>query len=123
MTLVVSKSFSPSAHELPEARDQIAARDELMHRDHPAGGENPRLRVLVSAYAVSPVRGSEPGLGWNLVSRLARWHDVTVLCSPGCPGGEENVFRAEIAKQTQTNGAIEGLTVRFVEPPPLSRWF
>src|SRR4029434_7077240 len=56
----------------------------------------PRLRVLVGAYAVSPVQGSEPGVGWNVCSRLARYHDVTVLCAPGCPGEDVNRFGREI---------------------------
>ena len=42
-----------------------------------------RLRVLVSAFAASPVRGSEPAVGWNIPLHLAKDHDVTVLCSAG----------------------------------------
>jgi glycosyltransferase involved in cell wall biosynthesis len=83
----------------------------------------PRLRVLVSAYAVSPVRGSEPGLGWNLVSRLANYHDITVLCAPNVPGLASQNFRAEIAQYERDNGPVPGLTIHFVEPPLLSRWF
>lgn len=37
------------------------------------------LRVLVSAYACEPERGSEPGIGWNVVRQLARDFDVTVV--------------------------------------------
>jgi glycosyltransferase involved in cell wall biosynthesis len=38
-----------------------------------------RLRVLVAAYACSPVRGSEAGVGWGWVKALARYHDLWVL--------------------------------------------
>jgi glycosyltransferase involved in cell wall biosynthesis len=34
------------------------------------------MRVLVSAYACSPGRGSEPGVGWNRIRQLARFHEV-----------------------------------------------
>jgi glycosyltransferase involved in cell wall biosynthesis len=39
------------------------------------------LRVLISAYACAPDRGSEPGVGWNVASEVARYHDVWVLTS------------------------------------------
>lgn len=38
-----------------------------------------RLRVLVSAYACEPDKGSEPGIGWNWVQQIARFHDVWVI--------------------------------------------
>jgi glycosyltransferase involved in cell wall biosynthesis len=38
-----------------------------------------RLKVLLSAYACEPNRGSEPGVGWEWASRLSKFHDVTVL--------------------------------------------
>ena len=37
------------------------------------------MRILVSAYSCEPGRGSEPGVGWNFVSQLARRHDVWSL--------------------------------------------
>lgn len=37
------------------------------------------MRVLVSAYACEPYKGSEPGLGWNWVLQTARFHDVWVI--------------------------------------------
>ena len=101
--------------QLPRRTAGASPRDS----DAPAA----RLRVLVSAYAVSPVRGSEPGLGWNLVSRLARFHDVTVLCATGVPGPSGQDFRAEIARHLTEHGPVAGLTPEFVEAPPLSRWF
>jgi glycosyltransferase involved in cell wall biosynthesis len=38
-----------------------------------------RLRVLISAYACEPKRGSEPGVGWNIVRLLAKQHDLWVV--------------------------------------------
>jgi len=38
------------------------------------------LRILLSAYACEPDRGSEPGIGWQWATRLARCgHEVTVI--------------------------------------------
>ena len=37
------------------------------------------LRVLISAYACEPGKGSEPGTGWNMVCQLAGLHHVTVV--------------------------------------------
>lgn len=38
-----------------------------------------KLKVLISAYACEPNRGSEPGIGWNWVNQIARFHDVWVI--------------------------------------------
>jgi glycosyltransferase involved in cell wall biosynthesis len=37
------------------------------------------MRVLLSAYACEPDRGSEPAVGWNWVRQMARFHEVWVL--------------------------------------------
>lgn len=37
------------------------------------------MRILASAFACSPLWGSEPGLGWGWVYGLADQHEVTVL--------------------------------------------
>jgi glycosyltransferase involved in cell wall biosynthesis len=38
-----------------------------------------RLKVLMSAYACEPGKGSEPEVGWQWALQMARYHDVTVL--------------------------------------------
>ncbi|RMF59465.1 MAG: glycosyltransferase family 1 protein [Calditrichaeota bacterium] len=38
-----------------------------------------RLKVLISAYACEPGKGSEPGVGWNWVLQLAQHHEVWVI--------------------------------------------
>lgn len=37
------------------------------------------MKVLLSAYACEPNRGSEPGVGWEWATRLSERHEVTVL--------------------------------------------
>lgn len=50
---------------------------------------NRRLKILISAYACSPYKGSEPGVGWGFVAALAKHHDLWVIV-------EEEKFRADI---------------------------
>jgi glycosyltransferase involved in cell wall biosynthesis len=38
-----------------------------------------RLRILISAYACEPGKGSEPGCGWNYVNEVSKYCDVTVV--------------------------------------------
>lgn len=48
------------------------------------------IRVLVNAYAVSPNRGSEPGMGWNWCVRLAKECELFIIT--------EGEFREEIER-------------------------
>lgn len=77
----------------------------------------PRLRVLLSAYATSPYRGSEPGVGWNIAKELAAHHDVTVLCNRG----ENNKDSIAYERHLKEEGPVPGLTVHYVERPFLTR--
>ncbi|MBA2706224.1 MAG: glycosyltransferase family 4 protein [Gemmatimonadaceae bacterium] len=83
------------------------------------GERHRRARVLVSAFSFSPVGGSEPAVGWHIASRLAQWHDVTVLCSPGIA----NQNRRAVIEDHLARKPVAGLTVHFVEPPVLTRLF
>lgn len=40
------------------------------------------MKILLSAFACAPGQGSEPGLGWGVVSSIASEHDVWVLTHP-----------------------------------------
>ena len=37
------------------------------------------LKIFISAYACEPEKGSEPGIGWNTVNELSKYHEVHVL--------------------------------------------
>lgn len=72
-----------------------------------------RLRVLLSAFAIAPNQGSEKGVGWNIAVRLAKHHDVTVLC------GDLNPSRAtetELERYFRVQGPITGLNICYVPP-------
>lgn len=38
-----------------------------------------KLKILVSSYACGPYTGSEPGMGWNFVIGLSKYHEVHVI--------------------------------------------
>lgn len=37
------------------------------------------MKILVCGYACDPFGGSEPGVGWTAVTRIAKRHDVCVI--------------------------------------------
>src|SRR6185369_11509998 len=53
-----------------------------------------RLKVLISAYACEPGKGSEPEVGWQWALQMARFHDVTVLTREN----NKAVIEAELEK-------------------------
>lgn len=61
-----------------------------------------RLKILISAYACSPYKGSEPGVGWGFVAALAKRHELWVIV-------EEEKYRADIEHYLGAN-------------PEFSRW-
>ena len=63
------------------------------------------MKVLISAFQSSPVRGSEPGNGWHWPAALADCgHDVTVLT--------QTAFREEI-----TAAGRQDISFRFIDLP------
>ena len=78
--------------------------------DHANGrGADPRRKhVLVAAFACGPERGSEPGLGWQVATRLAAHHDVTVVTYSG--------WRASIDAELAAR-PVPGLRVAYYRLP------
>jgi len=74
------------------------------------------MRILLSAFACEPNRGSEPGFGWNWALHLAQeGHDV-VLMTP--PHG-----RSAIDKQIALIGKSLSLNVIYVDVPTRAKRF
>ncbi len=65
-----------------------------------------RLKILVSAYACSPYKGSEAGVGWGFVLALSRLHDLWVIV-------EEEKFRADIERFQAENPEVSS-SIHFI---------
>lgn len=74
-----------------------------------------RPRLVLLAYACSPARGSEGGVGWHRAVQAARYCDTTVICQDGAMGDE-------IRRHVDRHGAVPGLTFEFVDKSPLVRF-
>jgi glycosyltransferase involved in cell wall biosynthesis len=71
------------------------------------------MRILLSAYACAPDRGSEPGGGWNWARGLARCgHQVTVLTLPNAA--------EEIAASLREH-PVDGLSFEYLPTPEPAR--
>lgn len=51
------------------------------------------ISVLVSAYAISPTKGSEPGMGWNWMTSIAKYCQVYVITEGEWRDEIENAMR------------------------------
>jgi glycosyltransferase involved in cell wall biosynthesis len=69
------------------------------------------MKLLISAYACAPNRGSEHSCGWNWTSEVARLgHEATVLVSPA--------HRTAILAATQQQRALQRIRWAFPEVAP-----
>jgi glycosyltransferase involved in cell wall biosynthesis len=60
---------------------------------HADAASRRRLKVLVNAFACSPTKGSEQGVGWGWIRAIAKYHDLWVLTS--------DEYRKEIEEEVQ----------------------
>ncbi|AQR71078.1 hypothetical protein BZG29_24225 [Janthinobacterium sp. LM6] len=79
----------------------------------------PKKKILIAAYAISPYSGSEFGVGWNFVSKLSAFYDITVLygTSGVCMGNHEAML------QYRQSNPDDGVNYVYVEPNRLVRLF
>jgi glycosyltransferase involved in cell wall biosynthesis len=75
------------------------------------------MKILVTGYACDPYRGSEPGVGWRAVCRIARFHDVHVLTDSH---NEEGWKRAEY--EGIIPDRIQARFIRDARPCSENRW-
>lgn len=70
---------------------------------------NRRLKILINAYACSPYKGSEPGVGWGFVNTIAKLHDVWVIV-------EQGEFQRDISGYIAKNGELKNdIRFRFIQ--------
>ena len=73
-----------------------------------------RLHAIATAYACEPGKGSEPGIGWNIVRQLAAYHDLTVITRSN--------NRASIEAELERN-PVPGLSFEYYDPPRWATWW
>lgn len=76
-------------------------------------------RILVSAYAVSPNRGSECAVGWEITRRLGEYFDVTVLMCEESPSNVQ--YFKEVEAYFKENGNIKNVQFIPVKMPERSK--
>lgn len=80
------------------------------------------MKVLIVAHEFSPIKGSESAVGWNLATRLCKYHDVTVFYASGSQF-RDNSYVEVINTYFQTTPRIEGLTCINIDKPRMSKMF
>ena len=70
-----------------------------------------RHKVLISAYACEPGRGSEPGVGWNLAREMAKFHDLWVIT---------RAINREVIEEELAKNPVQGLHFIYFDLP---KWF
>lgn len=85
-----------------------------------------KLKILVSCYACSPYRGSEPGMGWNFVKELSKHHEVHVIT-------EKEKWQYDIERYQKENEVSHNLYFYYIKKnrnrklrkiwPPSYYWF
>jgi len=80
-----------------------------------------RLQVIIIAHEFSPSQGSECAEGWNIVTRLAKYHDVTVLYASENQFGKADYYHA-INKYQAVNGKVTGLTFINIDQPGITKY-
>jgi glycosyltransferase involved in cell wall biosynthesis len=80
-----------------------------------------RLRVLIIAHELSPIKGSECAVGWNIVTRLSKYHDVTVLYASSSQDRHNNGYVNAINKYLLTSTPIIGLTLINIDQPAVTK--
>jgi glycosyltransferase involved in cell wall biosynthesis len=68
------------------------------------------MKILMSAYSCEPGKGSERGVGWNVVREVAKYHEVWVLTRPD---ESREVIEAELSRNPVPNLHFVYFTLPF----------
>lgn len=73
-----------------------------------------KLKILISAYACEPDKGSEAGVGWNWAKQIARFHEVWVITRAN--------NRGVIEKELKENPEPDLKFIYYDVPKSISFW-
>lgn len=80
-----------------------------------------RLNVLIVAHEFSPEQGSECSEGWNIVTRLAKYHNITVLYASGSQF-QRNSYKDAVDRYMNDIGSLEGLKLVNIDQPRMTNF-
>lgn len=78
-------------------------------------------KIVISAYAISPIRGSECAVGWEITKRLGQYFNVTVLMCETTPSG--NKYAQEVENFINDFGPVKNVTFIYVPMPKASEFY
>jgi len=81
-----------------------------------------RLKILIVAHEFSPSQGSECAVGWNLVTRLCKYHDITVLYARRNQFNTSD-YESSVNRYLEANGKISDLNLIPVDQPEITKFF
>jgi glycosyltransferase involved in cell wall biosynthesis len=76
-------------------------------------------KILISAYAVSPIRGSECAVGWEITRRLGNFFDTTVIVCEKTPSGDN--YKEEVESYLTNFGLIPNVKFVYIPMPKISK--
>lgn len=80
-----------------------------------------RLRILVIAHELSPTQGSECSVGWNIVTNLSKFHDLTVLYAETNQFNTSN-YKIAVEQYERENERQNGLNFISIPQPRYTRF-
>jgi Glycosyltransferase len=82
------------------------------------------LRILISAYACEPGKGSEPGRGWFTVTEIARRHQVWVITrANNRPAIEKSDITSQLPNLHFVYHDLPGVFLRFKKGALSTEWY
>jgi len=75
-----------------------------------------RLRALLISHEFSPTSGSECAVGWNIITRLADYHDITVLFASGSQASP-GTYLDEVTRYYEQHPITTGMTIEPIDQP------
>ncbi|OUJ69833.1 glycosyltransferase family 4 protein [Hymenobacter crusticola] len=76
-------------------------------------------KVLITAYAVNPYKGSEDGMGWNFILQAARTHRVIAVTREN----NQPPIDKYLAEHPELATVAANITFRYFDLPAWMRWW
>ena len=78
-----------------------------------------RLKVLIIAHELSPAQGSECAVGWNITTRLAEFHDVTVIYATNSQANQNKAYLNAVQNHLKEH-AINNIEFVNIDQPKIT---